>query len=218
MRTLTAFALFCVLSVAFCDTWVDLTPAELDDFEVNQALNFGAQNLTRDAINKGHIPEGVYRIAAIESAQKLTDLTDNDVTDDNDNDWDNDYRFVVEIVNDEGSGLNANYTVNVDVDVINGQTVYAFYIEHYTYNWFTNLDDAEFGNEEFEWVHENEWNEFNQAAESEVEIVGSGSESVVDASDDPDSQVIVIQENGEPEWVNIDTIIPPDNTDDDFFN
>jgi len=216
MKLFTFFALFCVLSAALGDTWVDLSPSDLDDFEVNQALNFGASNLTQDAINKGHIPEGVYHISAIESAQKKVDLTDNDDgTDDNDQSWDNDYRFVVEIINGEGSGLDANYTVHVDVDRINGQQVYAFYLERYVYNWFTNLDETEFGNEEFEWIHENEWNEFNQPAENEALIVSSGSESVIDASDEPDSEVLVIQGNGEAQWVNIDTIIPPDQTDND---
>jgi len=224
MKFLVFFALCSVLSVAFCDTWVDLPASDIDDFEVNQALNFGASNLTQDAIAKGHLPEGTYRISNIESAQKKVD--DDDLDDNNEvtdlDDYDNDYRFVVEITNDEGSTISANYTVHVDVDYVNGEKVYSFYVSQYVYNWATSESESEFGEDEFEWVYENEWYEFCEAeddGEESAEGAVEGSESVADASDEADSQVIVVQEDGEAEWVSVDTlVVSADETSNDLSN
>ena len=215
MKFLVFLALFSVLSTVYCDdVWVDLSPSDLDDFEVNQALNFGASNVTQDAIARGHIPDGTYHISAIESAQKEVDVSDNDgeetdVTDDNDQDWDNNYRFKVEISNGEGSGLTANYTVHVDANTVDGDVVYSFYVSHWVYNWFTNQDQGEFGEDEFEWVHENEWNEFTPAEDDVEGASGSGTEAVADNTDgtDDDGQVLVVPEDGgEAEWVDANTI------------
>jgi len=220
MKFFVFLALFSVLSSVYCDAWVDLAPEDLNDFEVSQALNWGAQNLTQDAIAKGHLPEGTYRVSEVQSAQRWedVDLTDNDgeetdVTDDNDNDWDNDYRFVVEVSNDEGSGLRANYTVQVDASIVNGQTVYSFHLKRFTYNWWTNLDNNEFPEDNFEWEYDNEleWateDDVESGAEAPVENVGSGNEAVVDQTDDDDGDdlVLVVNEDGTSQWVDPNTL------------
>jgi len=219
MKFLVFLALFSVLSSVYCDAWVDIAPENLNDFEVNQALNWGAQNLTQDAIAKGHLPEGTYRVSEVQSAQKWEDITDNDSdltddwTDDNTDSWDDDYRFVVEVSNDEGSGWNGNYTVHLDAKVVNGQTVYSFHLRRFSYNWWTNLDNNEFPEDNFEWEHDNEleWateDDVESGAEAPVENVDSGNEAVVDQtdSDDGDDLVLVVNEDGSSEWVNPHTL------------
>jgi len=214
MKFLVFIALFSVLSSVYCDDiWVDLTPADIDNFEVNQALNFGAENLTQDAIAKGLIPDGTYHLSSIESAQQLVDVSDDTedntvVIVNNSDDWDNNYRFVVNITNGEGSGLFANYTVHVHGQKVNGETVYSFYLSRYVYNWFTNLNKNEFGEDEFDWIYENEWGEFcvveEEIEETVVENAGSGNEVVVvntGETENNDNLVLVVQEDGETEWV-----------------
>lgn len=221
MKFLIFLTLFSVLSYAQVNdyAWVDLNPEELEEFEVKSALNWGAQNLTKDAINKDLIPQGSYQIVTIESAQKPeggpldVDIDDDDENNDDDGDgqdWYNRYRFIVEIRDGERSGLKGNYTVNVDGDTLDGQTVYSFYMERYTYTWFTSLVEAEFDTEaEFEWTYENEWNEFTEIGEALT--LHSGVESAGDASDEPDDLVLVVQEDGSTSWELDDNIFPPIN-------
>ena len=217
MKFLVFLVLFSALSIAFCDSWVDLSASDIDNFEVNHALNFGASNITQDAISKGHIPNGTYHVSAIESVQKKVDDDDNHDNDNDDNDghnddngedtdhhddWDNDYRFFLEVNNGQGSGWTANYTVHVAAKTVNGDIVYAFTVSDFVYNWFANLNQGGFGENEFEWVYEDEWNEFTPAKDG-VEVGGAGS----DDSDEADDQVLVVPEDGgEAHWADASTV------------
>ncbi len=337
MKFFIFLALFSLLSIAYSEeVWVDLSASDLDHFEVNHALNFGAENLTQDAIARGHLPEGTYHISSIQSAQKLIHINATNVTNStnvtttntttvtnstntttvtnttnvttitnvtnatnnnqnhhnsgqekrngqgngqnnfngfgngngigfgngfgfgngnnfgnqngnrngrgnhnnnnqnnhnhdshnsNFNHWNHpphdhhhghrpfnhtdEYRFVLEITNGEGSTLSANFTVHVSVDNVNHTVVLSFYVVRYVYNWATTQDVGEFSQEEFEWIYEDDWYEFSGDDEEvviNVEETAIGSESEVFVSEEIDSQVLVVSKNGELEWVDINNL------------
>ena len=326
MKLLIFLALFSILSAVYSDEiWIDLDASDLDHFEVNHALNFGAENLTQDAIAKGHLPEGTYHISSIQSAQKLINVhsttnvtnitnvtnstnttnttttvinitnvttpTNGPKTTNNNhngpnfghgngfgsgpgtfNDFGNanrngngngfgnrngfgfgngngfgnshhnfghdnhnhnfnhiphpphhnherppfnhtdEYRFVLEITNDEGSTISANFTVHVSVDHVNHTVALSFYIVRYVYNWATTQDVSEFSQKEFEWTYEDDWYEYSgvvEGVEINVEETAIGSESEVFFSEEIDSQVLVVLGNGVVEWVDINNLEAP---------
>lgn len=212
MRFILFFVLFAVLSIAYANDdsvplpygdeeyghFLPLSPKEMN-YERNflYAMNLGARNLTLDAINKGHIPAGTYRISNVLSAELYRSdyLSAEEVNDYGYNTFYNDgglgprryARFVVEITNDGGSGLYANFTI---FPFEGDRYVYHYYIAQYSYTWFTNEAEGHCEDNEFEFVLEQAWYEFAWGEEVDIEAEMVGYEA--DATDDTDFDEVVI--------------------------